>query len=433
MLGAPPMPHQELIYDVGLEINPETGLLAYRELVVTMMRQHGKSTTVLTLEVERALMWGDDQRIAYTAQTGWDARRKLLEDHAPMLTRSRLGNAVKRVLRGAGSEAIVFNNRSRIDVMASSAAAGHGRTLDQGIIDEAFDDLDDRREQAILPAMMTKPNGQLIVVSTAGTDASLYLKRKVNAGRHAVTRNSGEGIAYIEYSIPDDADIDDPEVWWACMPALGYTITPAVVAHARQSMGEGEFRRGFGNQWTKDDAVRLIPDTVWAPVCDPSARPDGRLRFGLAVLPDQSATAIVSCGANNVIEVIEHRPGTSWAPERAAELVEKWDGVIVVDGGGPAVAVANDLERSGVPVERLRGGDVVASCMAMFNAIADRQVIFRPHEAMDAAVEGLAKKDLGDRFVWSFSLSRSDITPFYAATLAYQPGAAEVEPWVAYL
>lgn len=431
VLGAPAMPHQGLVYDVGLEIDPATGLPAYREVIFTVMRQSGKSTSVLTFKTERCLR-KPNQRIAYTAQTGWDARRKLLDDYSPILMASPLKGAVQRVLRGAGSEAILWTNGSRIDVMASSAAAGHGRILDAGVIDEAFDDQDDRREQAILPAMATRGDAQLFVVSTAGTDASTYLRRKIEAGRRAAELDTGSGIAYFEWSIPPEADVDDPEVWWEYMPALGYTISPAVVAHARQTMSDTDFRRGFGNQWTANEHVSAIAAEVWEAVGDPAAKPTGALRFGFDVLPDQSAGAIASCGTAQ-IELIEHRPGTSWLADRVEALVEKWDGTAVADAGGPAAPIVDELVRRGVPVERLGGADVASAAMRMYNAIADQQVTFRSHPAFDAAVAGLAKRPVGDRFAWSRTLSRADITPFVAATLAYQPGEPDVEPWVAYL
>lgn len=425
------MPWQRLASDVGLEYDPLTGQLAYRELVITVMRQSGKSTLVLSLECERCLMWGPNQRVAYTAQTGWDARRKVIDDHAPVLMASPLGEAVTRVLRGAGSEGIVWTNGSRVDVMASSASAGHGRVLDYGVIDEAFDDTDDRREQAILPAMATKPNGQMLVVSTAGTDESVYLRRKVEAGRHAAEADRGSGIAYFEWSIPADADVDDPEVWWEFMPALGWTITPPVVAHARQTMSDSEFRRGFGNQWTATEHEKVIPDSVWQKVSDPLASPSGRLRFALDVLPDQSAAAIASCG-DGKIELVDHQPGTAWLLERAVALAGKWGGAFVVDGGGPGAPVADDLERNGVKVIRLSNTEVASASMGIYNAIADGKVQFRSHDDFDAAVAGLAKRPVGDRFAWSRSTSHADITPFMAATFAFKPGAEPARPRFAF-
>jgi predicted AAA+ superfamily ATPase len=66
------MPWQQLVADVGTQLveDPETGKLvpAWREVVVTVPRQSGKTTLVLGFEVHRALKWGGGQRVAYTAQ-----------------------------------------------------------------------------------------------------------------------------------------------------------------------------------------------------------------------------------------------------------------------------------------------------------------------------------------------------------------------------
>lgn len=421
------MPWQQLAVDVGMEIDPSTGRLAYRELVVTVMRQSGKSVLVLGIETDRCVSWSDPQRVAYTAQTGWDARRKLVDDHAPVVTSSALAKTVDRVLRGAGNEGILFKNQSRIDVMASTGTAGHGRTLDLGVIDEAMSDEDDRREQAILPAMATRPDAQLLVVSTAGTDQSTYLRRKVETGRAEAAADRGTGIAYVEYSIPDDADIDDPETWWQYMPALGWTITEAAVAHARASMSDAEFRRGFGNQWTSGAGERVIPEELWLAVLDADATPQAPLTFALDVQPDRSSAAIASAGRGQG-ELVDHRPGVAWTVERLTQLVGRWGGQVAIDAGGPAAPLIRDLEDAGLPVVLMTNPDVIGACARLYDGVADRRIRVRPHPSLDAAVAGLAKKPVGDRFVWSRTGSSADITPLMALTLALSAGLPETAP-----
>jgi hypothetical protein len=102
-LGHTLMPWQQLVADTGLEIDRDSGLPAFREVVVTVPRQSGKTTLVLAWELQRALMWNSMQRCAYTAQTGWDARRKLIDDQAPILMGSPLKATVTRVFRGSGT------------------------------------------------------------------------------------------------------------------------------------------------------------------------------------------------------------------------------------------------------------------------------------------------------------------------------------------
>jgi phage terminase large subunit-like protein len=313
------MPWQQLVADVGLEIDPETGTLAYREVVFTIMRQSGKSTLVLNFEVDRCFAWGEPQRVGYTAQTGWDARKKLLDDQVPVLQRSRLWPAIEQVYRAAGMEGIRWGSGSRIDVFASNVSAGHGRTLDLGVIDEAFDDEDERREQSLLPAMATRADAQLLVTSTAGTSRSSYLRRKVEAGRHATQLDRGRGIAYFEWAVPAGADVDDPEVWWSYMPALGWTIQPDAVAHARQTMTDSEFRRGFCNQWI-ENADQWLPPGAWEACKDLRPIPDLAqvvLGFDGSFSNDSTALVAVETGDTPHVDVVE-----CW--ERPEHADESW-------------------------------------------------------------------------------------------------------------
>lgn len=429
------MSWQQQVVDTGLEVDPETGLMAYREIIVTVMRQQGKTAgIVLPIEVDRALMWDTAQSVSYTAQTGSDARKKLLEDQAPVLERSILAKTIRRVYRAAGNEGISFKNGSRIAVAASSDDSGHGFTVDLGVLDEFWKDEDDRREQAMLPAMSTRPNAQLLLTSTMGTDRSTYLNRKVETGRHSVASGRDRGIAYFEWSIPLDADIENPETWWQYMPALGWTISETAVAHALETMEEAEWRRAFGNQPTRAEHDQIIPSVFWETAQRPLTEVErsAKVFFGLDVLPDRSAGSIVASDGKSV-ELVEHRSGTGWMAERVQHLMESWQGTLVIDGGGPAASAADDLAMLGHEVERLTSAEVAAACACMFDALADQRVAFRTSDEMSNAVSGLARRPVGDRFVWSRSASRTDITPFMAATLAYERAIhATEEPQVAF-
>ena len=442
LLGTPLLPWQRQVVDVALEVDPSTGLLAYREVWFSVMRQSGKTTLALPMEVHRCISptWGGPQRVVYTAQTGWEAKTKFLEDQVPILQASPLGKLVTkpgggRIRRAQGDWGANFGGTGgAIDVLGSSPSAGHGRTLDLGVIDEAWKDEDDRREQALLPAMVTRPMAQLLGFSTMGTDASTYLNRKVETGRSAAGEDSGAGMAYFEWSIPEDEDIDDPKVWWRYMPALGHTISEAAVAHARQTMSEGEFRRAFGNQKTSS-SERVIHSAVWDAVQDPNAEPSGELSWGVDLLrgveghPDSGSIGVFGDGK---VAVIEHRPGTTWIVDRMRQLHEARGGRIVVDGGGPAASVADEMEDAGLPVVRLTGGAVASACGRIYDAIADCKVRVYPSQPLDDAIGGLHKKPVGDRFVWARTASSSDVTPLMAATLAFSRGQQEVTPFVAF-
>lgn len=369
---------------------------------------------MLAFSVERCTLRGRDQRVAYSAQTGADARKKLLDDQVPLLMQSPMAITVDRVNRAAGNVGVQFANGSRIDVVASSVSAGHGRIVDLAQLDEAFDDVDDRREQAMLPAMITRADAQLMIVSTMGTDASLFLNRKVDAGRAAALAGQTTGIAYFEWSIPDEEDIDDERTWLRHMPALNRTISMEAIRHARQTMSESEFRRAFCNQ-RQASAERVIPEATWRMVCSANATPSDPLTFAVDVARDRDWAAIVACGIGPdglpVLELVDHRTGVGWVAERVEHLRRNHRGTIVVEARSPAAALSihNAIE--------LPTADAVIASAAFYDAVADSRVRVRTDSRFDAALIASSRQPVGES--WRFGRkSNSDVTPIVAATLA---------------
>lgn len=419
------IPWQQMVADVGGELDPETGRPAYRSVIVTVPRQSGKTTLVLGWEVQRAIGWaemlGQPQRIAYSAQTGNDARKKLLEDQVPVLERHRkvLGilPGTRGIQRGMGNEGVIWRNGSRMGLLASSEDSGHGKTLDLGVKDELFADADLRRDQALIPAMITKPYAQVLTASTAGTDASIALNLEVSRGRAAVESGARSGTAYFEWSALPGTDPDDEDAWWEYMPALGLTVELEQIRHARQSMTEAEFSRAFQNLPTKAED-RVIPPAAWDLVCGGDELViEGKPTFAFDVNAESTGAAILVISPDRVIEVIDARPGVSWIPGRIAELEKRHSHPTWAHDGAKTSPVASLLPDIRVahpkPIT-----DLAAACGAFYNAVADGTIRVRRDQALDRAVEGAVRRSVGDGWVWSRKNSTVDISPLVAATLA---------------
>lgn len=415
------MPWQQLVADVGGEIDADTGLPAYRRVCVTIPRQNGKTNLTLAWQLQRATEWDafGPQRIVYSAQTGNDARKKLVEDQLPLLNPHRKELGIKQVLTGMGNEAVVFLNGSRFVLLASSIDAGHGKTVDLAVLDELFADKDDRREQALIPSMATRRFGQMLTASTMGTDEAVALNRAVARGRAAVEEGKRKGVAYFEWSAPLDADPDDPATWWACMPAMGITISEEVVADARASMTDGEFRRAFLNQMTRADD-RVIPIASWDAVCRVDASPATPLIFAVDVNPERSFASIAAAsgGLSPTAEVVEHRPGVGWLADRIVELSAKWHSPVLVDVTGPAGFIVAELEGRGVALRALSTREFVGACGSFFDRVVEGRVVLRSSGVLDEAAAGAVKRTSGDAWAWARRSATVDVSPLVAVTLA---------------
>ena len=184
----------------------------------------------LTWQVNRCVSrrWVHPQRSAFTAQTGKDARDKWIDELFPLIRNSEIKNLIAsrgshlQINEGMGNESIRFKTGSIIRLLSTSAGSGHSKTLHQAVADEIWHDIDDRREQGLRPAMITVEDAQFLSCSTAGTEASVVFNRKVRTGREAVLSDSGSGLAYFEWSAPDDWTPDDEQGYFTfsqCGPA----------------------------------------------------------------------------------------------------------------------------------------------------------------------------------------------------------------------
>lgn len=417
------MPWQRRVADIALERN-SSGRLAYREVVLTVPRQSGKTTLILALAVHRALAMGSPQRIIYAAQTRLDARKKWEDDHLPILERSPF-RPLFTARRMYGNEAFVWENGSQHQIVSTTEKAGHGFTIDLAFIDEAFAQEDERLEHAFKPAMITRPQPQVWVVSTAGTDASTYLRAKVDAGRARAQAGVTQGTAYFEWSAPDDADPADPLVWRQCMPALDQTVTEEAISGEYHSMSLQVFRRAYLNQWL--DAIAdewlVIPQESWealkaAPVAY------GEVALAADMTPKRMAGSIAASwrrpDGNMDVEVIEHRNGTSWMPQRIAEIVRKHRPITtVIDPAGPAGSLIDELEKLGVEVTRVNMREMVQACGRFFDMVMDsRSLRHGDDPALNAAVAGAIRRDLGDGWAWARKATNVDISPLVGVTLS---------------
>ncbi len=418
LIGQPLMPWQEQVANVGLELLPD-GRPAYRQVTFTVPRQSGKTTLILGWEIQRAIGWarllGAPQRIAYSAQTGKDAREKLLEDQIPMLESHRHELGLSKVSRTNGSESVLWTNGSRLILLAGGEQSGHGKTLDLAVKDELFADADMRRDQALIPAMSTKPYAQAITASTAGTAESVALNAEVSAGRNAVEVDKGTGVAYFEWSADAEDDPADQAVWWRCMPALGRTISLEVVELAYGSLKTDEFKRAYLNIPTASDE-RVIPGPVWAGVCDPNVEAVAGV-FAVDVNPERSSSAIVAAGEGPIVEVVDYRPGTGWLLDRIVELHVTYGVPIALDKRGPAARFLDELIGKGIPVIELDTQDVSRSAVSFYDAVMNGGLTIRQNLDLDTAVAGAAKRSVGESWAWGRKSSRFDISLLVAASL----------------
>jgi len=402
------------------------GLLWYREIVIVVPRQSGKTTLIVPWGVHRATRWIERQVILYTAQTRNKAREKFIDDQIYTLRRSPFVRTWKREPSLAhGEEHMLFGNDSKWSIEAPTETAGHGSTLDLGVIDEAFAQVDGRVEQAMSPAMITREDSQKLIISTAGKSklTSPFLWGKVEAGRNRVNAGLDSRTLYIEFSAPDDADWLDPLTWWSTMPALGFTVTEEKVAAEAESLGETEFRRAYLNQWR--DMMHSewkIPEPKWTLCMDKDAGITDKIVWAIDVSPDRARISISVASllpeGPVFIEAIETFASTTDAIEALAQLVADHGGLVFYDHVTTG-SLAPDMDEAGIVAFPITARDVIQAAAALYDAVVNHRVRHTGDYVLTEALSGAATRKVGEGWTWARGPSMSDISSLVAATIAH--------------
>jgi hypothetical protein len=425
VLGRELMPWQRQASQLLNEHN--AGVRTRPFTVVTIQRQAGKTTWLLAEALERCLFGGPFRRVWYTAQNGQYAREKWGELVAEL---TGPGAPLRRKIESKftnGTERLIFPNGSTLRPFPPTKDALHSMQSDLVILDEAWKHDAVRGAelmQAIGPTQATRPGAQVVVVSTAGTADSTWLRPLVDRGR-----GGDPAVTYLEWGIADDVDPMDLDAVAAAHPAIGRTIDRQFLVDQAGIMAAtpGEFARAYGNRWTTT-LEQLIPAVAWAAI----RHRDGTPAVGVApvlgadVAVDRSAAAVVACWPDTegvpTLEVVAYGPGTDWVAPRLLELHAAHGSPVVLDGGtGPASTVVDRLrvgEQLPGWVRAVTPREYTTACAQLLDGIGDRTVRHRGDPALDAAVGAAARRTVGEGWAWSRRLPTTDVSPLIAASLA---------------
>jgi hypothetical protein len=414
-LGRPLMPWQRRASGLLNELD-RRGRRTHALTVVTIQRQAGKTSWLLAEAVERCLLGERPVRVWYTAQSGAYARDKWSELVTELSAPASPLRGRLRVRRTNGSESITFPNGSQLRPFPPTRDALHGHQSDLVIVDEAWRFGEIRGAelmQAIGPTQATRPGAQVVIVSTAGTVESAWLRAFVDRGR------AGDpALAYLEWSIGDDVDPMDLDAVAAAHPAVGHTIDRSFLEREAAILADtpGEFARAYGNAWTAV-AERVIPVQLWTDAVTTDA-PTGAITLAADIAQDRTRAAIVAC-AGGVIEVVDSRDGIEWVAPRLVELVGRWQpAAVTVDRYGPAGTLYDQLVGAGVDLVDLTGVEYTTACARFLDDLQAGAIRHRHHPNLDAAVASAAIRTVGDRWVWARRTAAGPICELVAATLA---------------
>jgi len=207
--------------------------------------------------------------------------------------------------------------------------------------------------------MSAQPNPQLNQFSTVpDPDTMPEPEEAVLPSVHARAVDAAERgepgtLAYHDWSMRPGEDPRDPDVWYACNPALGIRIAEDYVRAELAALGPAKFSTERCGLWPDPNGANwsVISKADWENAADPDSRAKDPVVFAMYTTWERTHTSIAAVGeradGNLHAVIVEHRPHGDWPITRMVELAQKWKPAgIVLDPSGATNSMLEPLNRA---------------------------------------------------------------------------------------
>ena len=314
------LPWQKWLLIHALELRPD-GSLRFRNVVVLVSRQNGKSTLSQVLSLwwlfvcGVRLVIGTAQDLDVAEEIWQGAVDLVLEtDDEDEPFRPEMASLVKKVVQVNGKKSLDLTTGERYKIKAANRRAGRGLSGDRIILDELREHQSWNAWGAITKTTMARPGAQIWCFSNAGDITSVVLRHlrrlahiplgdpdgiaasaEVEGFAAAPTDEhldelegldfepEDDDLAIFEWSAPPRCDVWDREAWAQANPSMGYTITEATIASAARTDPEWVFRTEVLCQWSEGVLVGPFSAGAWEGCA--AAAVDGKLPPGEQIVP----------------------------------------------------------------------------------------------------------------------------------------------------
>lgn len=308
------LPWQRWLLIHALELRPD-GRLRFRNVVVLVSRQNGKSTLsqvlslwwLFVLGVRLVLGTAQDLDVA---EEIWQGAVDLVheQDEDEHYIRPEMVEMVGHISQRNGSKALKLKTGERYKIKAANRRAGRSMSGDRIILDELREHQNWEAWAALTKTTMARPKAQVWCFSNAGDSTSVVLRHLRKIGHQPlgdpdglsanedvdltapppledldvdqddeledddlddvdetdlVDFKPGDDLGLFEWSAPPGCSVWDRAGWAQANPSLGYTVEAQTIASAAATDPEWVFRTEVLCQWPEGVLVGPFPAGTW--------------------------------------------------------------------------------------------------------------------------------------------------------------------------
>jgi hypothetical protein len=245
----------------GFMAHDASGDLLHRQALVSVARQNGKSLMLQSCLgfwlTEMPKLRGQPQTVITTAHR-LDLAIEMFQTVAPILE-EKFGAILTWAV---GRNEANLPDGTRWLVRAATPNSFHGLTADAVFIDELWAVSPDAVSIGLMPTMRTRRSPLMLMTSTSGDQSSVEMLRWREQGLRAIDEKKTGSLYFAEFSPPNSIDPMSAEAWVLANPAIGHTLSIAVLESEAQQPNRNAFLRSSVNLWTASANGWLQPG-IW--------------------------------------------------------------------------------------------------------------------------------------------------------------------------
>lgn len=450
VLGVTLYPWQQWLLIHALELN-EDGSYRFRQVIVLVARQNGKSTLMgvlsawwLYVDAERnpdrispsrfliigAAQTLDAAKNQYNVVKQW-ANPKPDDAAGADLAIPDLQELTYRIVSVNGEEGII--SKSRAQYMVRAANNIRSKSAARVVFDELREQHNGDGWNSVYHTTKAVWSSQLWGISNAGDYRSVVLKQQVDKGRKLADQlaDGTDGVdtsfGYFEWSAPDGCALDDVDAVRHANPSVGYgAMSVQSIINEVDGMTESAYRTETLCQWVTADVKPYINPKLWQ-ACEDSESTipvDGRIVVGVDTSADRETTYVAVAGYREDglphVELITRRDGMLWVPKYLEQLRDNWgiSEVAVQAKGCPAVDFADPLAEAGFTIHLIEGFKLGACAGRFRDRVRERKLRHLNQPAVTQQIQVAVTRNLGEVEVWDRKNSALQISGLIAMSEA---------------
>ena len=415
---------QEHLLNAILAVN-EDGLWVHMKFGFSVPRQNGKNEVVAMREFIGLQKGEKILHTAHRTTTSATAFNRLLE----IMGEAGLeeGEDFTKI-KAIGREHIQLIDGGKIDFRTRTSTGGLGESFDLLVIDEAQEYTDDQ-ESALKYTIAASPNPQTILTGTPPTPISSGTV--FTNLRNATLEGNNEDTGWAEWSVEEQSDVRDIDLWYETNPSLGIRLTERTV---RSEVGDDDLdfniqRLGL---WIKYNQKSAISQNEWEELkVDKLPKLKGKLFVGIKYGHDGTNVAM-SIAAKTAtddifVEVIDCqsvRNGNAWiiAFLKQADVQE-----VVIDGASGQNILASEMKDARIKKPILPTvKEIIVANSTFEQGLFQQTIKHRGQPSLSQVVTNCEKRNIGSSggFGYRSQIEGNDIALMDSMILAHWAAAS---------